>query len=118
MYEKEIYNVGSDVLMHTLTLARNVLFFTRPDSLQREKGDEVKDWQASLYIQGITDAIHNVPRAIQVQDEDFLVREYQRLCLYMKDIDVKKVSDVNKTYFEVYGRRMERVLKPYVKEEG
>lgn len=119
MYEKEIYNVGCYVLTETLTVTRNVLLLVKYPDRRKEGGkDDVENWYTAVYVQGISDAIHNIPRAMQVQDERLLIREYQRLCLFLEKVDVKKVSEQSRFFFELYIGRMVNAVQPYTSERG
>ncbi|WP_460271482.1 hypothetical protein [Bacillus sp. NEAU-Y102] len=114
-YEKELLNVGIDVLSHTMALTSNVLVFKR-DNMYWDEGDkDFEDKYSAGLIQDITYAIHNLPRSIQRQDEDFILRELGSLYRIVEGVNFDSIPWRNKRFFTGYCSRVIKAVQPYVK---
>lgn len=117
-YEKELLNVGIGVLSHTMALTSNVLVFKRDNMYWGEEDTDFEDKYSAGLIQDITYAIHNLPRSIQQQDEDFILRELGSLYRIVKSINQENIPWRNRHFFTGYCFRVIKAVHPYVKEEN
>lgn len=114
-YEKELLNVGIDVLSHTMALTSNVLVFKRDNMYWAEGDTDFEDKYSAGLIQDITYAIHNLPRSIQQQNEDFILRELSSLYRIVEGVKFDSIPWRNKHFFTGYCLRVKKVVQPYVK---
>ncbi|MBE7114449.1 hypothetical protein FT641_18480 [Bacillus paranthracis] len=117
-YEKELLNVGIAVLSHTMLLTSNVLVFKRENMYWDEGDTDFEDKYSAGLIQDITYAIHNLPRSIHQQDEDFILRELGSLYRIVGSVNFDSIPWRNKHFFTGYCSRIIKAVQPYVKVKG
>lgn len=117
-YVKDLLNVGIDVLSHTMALTSNVLVFKRDNMYWNEWDTDFEDKYSAGLIQDITYAIHNLPRSIHQQDEDFILRDLGSLYRIVKGIKQENIPWRNRHFFTGYCFRIIKAVHPYVKEEN